>query len=78
MNISITFIADWLKAFRIWRLKQRIRKYYKLFYTVLDDYSCGANIALEISPRLRLIRDAFNWHMDRLATLDPNTPKTRL
>jgi len=78
MTIDITFIAGWIRKFRVWNLKRRARKFYMQHLDILGQYSCGSNLASYMSVRAVRIAEKFNYAMDRLTELDPDTPKERL
>jgi hypothetical protein len=60
------------------KLKADARRYYLEYHSILDEFSCGANLAEHVSSRLAEAKSKFNKVMDRLAVLDQNCPKVRL
>jgi len=67
-----------IKAIRIALLKQKARSEYKEYCKAMDTVSCGHALAVTISSRVSHAVVRFNKMMDKLATLDPNSPKVRL
>jgi hypothetical protein len=59
-------------------LKNKARRTYLKYRSLLDQFSCGASLAETITPRLYALRQEFNKVMDQLAEVDPATPVTRL
>ena len=60
------------------KLKKEAKKYYLAYYKVADNYDCGLNLAENISSDLLYCKNEFNRVMNKLAELDPDTPKARL
>lgn len=58
--------------------KHKAAQFYKVYFNELESMSCGKELAESINPRIARAKLEFNTIMDKLAELDPNTPKERL
>jgi len=67
-----------IKSIRIQLLKYRARLVYKAYNSELDEFSCGASLALTIRPSIGRLSKKFNTIMDKIQKLDPTAPKGRL
>ena len=65
-------------AIRIRSLKRTARQHYLQYQAIRDSYSCGHAMAMQVSPDLANHVSGFNAAMEKLAELDPTTPKNRL
>lgn len=63
---------------RVMHLKNTARRAYMQYHDACDRLSCGASLAVEISPAASDAKRRFNEAMDALAKIDPSTPKARL
>lgn len=63
------------KKYLIWFWRKRAKKTYLAFYSEWDSMDCGFNLAENMNPRLRLLRNQFNSAMKRLRELDPKGTK---
>lgn len=59
-------------------LKREARQHYEAYYSIFEHYDCGLAMASHINPELPRHAAAFNAAMDKLAVIDPDTPKGRL
>ena len=66
------------KRFKVWWLKRRAKSTYLAYRNHLDGYSCGSAMMQEISVHGSRLAVNFNKTMDKLASLDSNTPAGRL
>ena len=59
-------------------LRYKARKYYKQYFDIADQFSCGGTLLEEISSGAYRAKRNFNATMDKIAKLDPDCPKGRL
>jgi hypothetical protein len=59
-------------------LKGIAKSHYVAYCLMADKYDCGLKLTEYLLPDMIYHKIKFNEAMDKLAELDPDTPKTRL
>jgi len=67
-----------LKTIKISILKNKLKRLYEKYHKILDQYSCGKNLAEHISSDLSHIKTQFNDTIIELKKIDPLCPEFKL
>lgn len=60
---------------KVERLKNRLRKKYRHWHSVLDEYDCGMHLARHMSPRIGRLENDMDRIIAKLKVLGEDVPK---